>query len=316
MAASNPTKNGPEIEETSKNESMPIAKPEAKNDTVNATDKDASLKNVENEIREGAAKPIKVLAKLVQADTMDVLGKEEAELSPKAVAEKDVIGDKDDLKRLKINRRLALGLHRPRTFGVKGVTGVISQYILEECCVKGCSKEEMRERDPGFAAGHFGPWSGWPAGKEKVFEYLDTKLGPKCMPGYEQEHREKNLCDSTWTASNHKTSNPKNCKIYKEKKLCDGDLYGSGWQTKWGKFKDFADLAGRTALVCPECGCYGPMKCGGENYSCSKANPCCDGLQCCPPVRLLQSGLSRDYKYQPNRCIKLILPFMECMSTE
>jgi len=77
MAASNPTKNGPEIEETSKNESMPIAKPEAKNDTVNATDKDASLKNVENEIREGAAKPIKVLAKLVQADTMDVLGKEE-----------------------------------------------------------------------------------------------------------------------------------------------------------------------------------------------------------------------------------------------
>jgi len=70
MAASVPGKNGTEIKETSKNESMPIAKSEpndtnsmnvstqvsnpleAKNDTVNATDKDASLKNVVNKIRE------------------------------------------------------------------------------------------------------------------------------------------------------------------------------------------------------------------------------------------------------------------------
>jgi len=68
-AASIPTKNGTETVETSKNESMPIAKPkpndtnsknvstqvsnplEAKNDTVNATDKGASLKNVETKIR-------------------------------------------------------------------------------------------------------------------------------------------------------------------------------------------------------------------------------------------------------------------------
>jgi len=70
MAASVPGKNGTEIKETSKNESMPIAKSEpndtnsmnvstqvsnpleAKNDTVNATDKGASVKNVETEIRE------------------------------------------------------------------------------------------------------------------------------------------------------------------------------------------------------------------------------------------------------------------------
>jgi len=73
MAASIPGKNGTElqaIEETSKNESMPIAKRElnntnsmnvstqvsnpleAKNDTVNATGKDASLKNVLTKIRE------------------------------------------------------------------------------------------------------------------------------------------------------------------------------------------------------------------------------------------------------------------------
>merc|ERR1712087_299253 len=67
----NEIREGTEIKETSKNESMPIAKSElndtssmnvstqvtnplkAKNDTVNATDKDASLKNVVNEIREG-----------------------------------------------------------------------------------------------------------------------------------------------------------------------------------------------------------------------------------------------------------------------
>merc|ERR1712142_646100 len=67
----NEIREGTEIKETSKNESMLIAKSElnntnsmnvstqvtnplkAKNDTVNATDKDASLKNVVNEIREG-----------------------------------------------------------------------------------------------------------------------------------------------------------------------------------------------------------------------------------------------------------------------
>jgi len=67
-AASIPTKNGTETVETSKNESMPIAKPkpndtnsknvstqvsnplEAKNDTVNATDKGASLKNVKTKL--------------------------------------------------------------------------------------------------------------------------------------------------------------------------------------------------------------------------------------------------------------------------
>merc|ERR1712212_73904 len=71
-AASIPTQNGNEIEETIKSESMPIVKGkpnannakstnvstsvtnplEAKKDTVNATDKDASLKNVKTEIRE------------------------------------------------------------------------------------------------------------------------------------------------------------------------------------------------------------------------------------------------------------------------
>merc|ERR1712142_297589 len=71
----NEIREGTEIKETSKNKSMPIAKSElndtnsmnvstqvtnplkAKNDTVNATDKDAALKNVMNEIREAVSRP-------------------------------------------------------------------------------------------------------------------------------------------------------------------------------------------------------------------------------------------------------------------
>merc|ERR1712087_1002807 len=49
----NEIREGTEIKETSKNESMP----KAKNDTVNATDKDAALKNVVNEIREAVSRP-------------------------------------------------------------------------------------------------------------------------------------------------------------------------------------------------------------------------------------------------------------------
>jgi len=64
------------------------------------------------------------------------------------------------------------------------------------------------------------------------------------------------ICDSSWRAGNHETSDPKTCKIYAEKKYCAGGTYGSGWLTfLWGKFEDYADDAGRTALICPECGC-------------------------------------------------------------
>jgi len=64
-------------------------------------------------------------------------------------------------------------------------------------------------------------------------------------------------CDSTWTATNHRTSNPRTCQIYAQKKYCANGTYGSGWQEGWGTFEDWTDSEGRTALVCPECGCEG-----------------------------------------------------------
>ena len=59
-------------------------------------------------------------------------------------------------------------------------------------------------------------------------------------------------CDSGWRANNGK-----GCEEYARNKYCkkDGDHYGSGWLPRFGKFKDFADGEGRTALVCPQCGC-------------------------------------------------------------
>ena len=35
----------------------------------------------------------------------------------------------------------------------------------------------------------------------------------------------------------------------------DGDHYGSAWKENWGTFEKYADAYGRTALICPECGC-------------------------------------------------------------
>jgi len=62
-------------------------------------------------------------------------------------------------------------------------------------------------------------------------------------------------CDSTWTARNHKTSRPKTCHIYAQQKYCANGTYGSAWLEGWGTFTDWRDSKGRTALVCPECGC-------------------------------------------------------------
>jgi len=64
-------------------------------------------------------------------------------------------------------------------------------------------------------------------------------------------------CDSTWTAGNHKTKVPKTCEVYKAMKYCADGSYGSGWKNRWGTFEDYADSKGRTALICPECGCEG-----------------------------------------------------------
>ena len=46
----------------------------------------------------------------------------------------------------------------------------------------------------------------------------------------------------------------------------DGNYYGEKWNwEEWGSFEDWADDEGRTALVCPQCGCTGPFRKG--NYA-------------------------------------------------
>ena len=59
-------------------------------------------------------------------------------------------------------------------------------------------------------------------------------------------------CDLGW-----KAHNGNGCEKYGQSKWCktDGDHYGSGWKEKWENFEKWADDKGRTALVCPQCGC-------------------------------------------------------------
>jgi len=62
-------------------------------------------------------------------------------------------------------------------------------------------------------------------------------------------------CDENWVSGR----NSNGCEEYGDpnNNWCkkDGDHYGSAWKKNWGKFEDWADSRGRTALVCPQCGC-------------------------------------------------------------
>ena len=65
-------------------------------------------------------------------------------------------------------------------------------------------------------------------------------------------------CDSNW-----KSYNGKGCKDYIDEKFCtENGTYGDGWMSKWGKFDKWSDARGRTALVCPQCGCVEGIKPG------------------------------------------------------
>jgi len=86
----------------------------------------------------------------------------------------------------------------------------------------------------------------------------------------------KATCDSNWEARNHKPENPKTCKIYAQKAYCANLSYGDGWNLRWGKFENYADHLGRTALVCPECGCKGDI---AESNPCD-SNPCQNSGRC------------------------------------
>jgi len=58
-------------------------------------------------------------------------------------------------------------------------------------------------------------------------------------------------CDSAWNSKGD------GCQKFADMKWCkkDGDHYGDNWLKEWGTFEKWADGKGRTALVCPQCGC-------------------------------------------------------------
>merc|ERR1712168_1176417 len=74
-----------------------------------------------------------------------------------------------------------------------------------------------------------------------------------------------------------------------------GDHYGKNWKSSWGKFEKYADADGRTALVCPQCGCRVKnenkecwVQCGKKSGSCSF----CGGGSCCRQGRADGVGCS------------------------
>jgi len=100
------------------------------------------------------------------------------------------------------------------------------------------------------------PWC-YTMDKNKRWEYCGV---PRCI---EQGWIDVGMewCDKDWKASNGKT-----CKDYHKNKYCKrgsergGEShYGSGWQKKWVNFEKYASQTeygpGRSALVCPQCGC-------------------------------------------------------------
>jgi len=66
-----------------------------------------------------------------------------------------------------------------------------------------------------------------------------------------------NECDENWKAGNSKNNAPKDCKVYSSKGWCNKHGgYGPNWDFwDWGNFGKYANKAGKTAMVCPQCGC-------------------------------------------------------------
>jgi len=100
------------------------------------------------------------------------------------------------------------------------------------------------------------PWC-YTVDPNKRWEYCGV---PRCIQqGWIDAGME--WCDKNW-----KASNGNRCKDYHENNWCKrgsergGEShYGSGWQTKWVNFEKWASQTeygpGRSALVCPQCGC-------------------------------------------------------------
>ena len=61
-------------------------------------------------------------------------------------------------------------------------------------------------------------------------------------------------CDPSWHVRGEKTQN---CDRFAKRKWCKptGKHYGENWRSGWGKIEEYTDAKGRSALVCPQCGC-------------------------------------------------------------
>jgi len=58
-------------------------------------------------------------------------------------------------------------------------------------------------------------------------------------------------CDPGWISNSDST-----CKNYEDNNWCTQDgSYGTGWRKEFDNFQYWADDSGRSALVCPQCGC-------------------------------------------------------------
>ena len=59
-------------------------------------------------------------------------------------------------------------------------------------------------------------------------------------------------CDANWASSDGH-----DCDHYRNNDYCNEywDHYGTEWESHKGKFAGWADARGRSALVCPKCGC-------------------------------------------------------------
>jgi len=119
---------------------------------------------------------------------------------------------------------------------------------------------------------HYG--TGWSKSQRGEFHQWSDQEGrpalvcPQCgckNPGIPKP--KPSGCDKNW-----ESHNGDDCKKYKSKRWCkvnydrDGNMepdhYGGGWKKEErGKFERWADKWGRTALVCPQCGCVEATAC-------------------------------------------------------
>jgi len=82
---------------------------------------------------------------------------------------------------------------------------------------------------------------------------------------------ESSKCDANWISNSEST-----CKMYEDNNWCTKDgSYGTGWIDSFGIFDKWA-VDGRSALVCPQCGCKD--SCASDACKKYPKNACANGV--------------------------------------